>query len=262
MSTVLRTTEALSPTEARALTNRIRESAEQLNSLLLEAYEREAWRALGYGSWREYAMEELSISQSRAYQLLDHARVAAALHEAAGGFSTDVEITEAAARDIKPVLELVTDDVRARVAQGEAPGEAVRAAVEERRDAKRPSPAPPATHRPSASPVDASDGPERAPDDDPGRAPDLVAELESADREIRRLEALVDSLQKDDLARELRAQSAKYAQLEARLQQQITTGNEAKQQATRQGRVLKEVRRLLEVERDGEIVAALQDLLR
>lgn len=37
--------------------------------------EREGWKALGYESWRECAVAEFQISQSRIYQLLDAARI-------------------------------------------------------------------------------------------------------------------------------------------------------------------------------------------
>lgn len=100
----------LDATGARVLTDRIRRRAEDLWADLVEAHDRRAWQALGYSSWREYAQTEFGMSQSRAYQLLDAGRVQAALTEAAS--STSVELTEAAARDIKPNLSVVTGKVR------------------------------------------------------------------------------------------------------------------------------------------------------
>ena len=82
-------------------------TAGELCLLLAEAHDREAWKALGYGSWREYATRELRVSQSRAYQILDHGRITLALAGAVSGegdFSTSVELTEAAAREIKPLI--------------------------------------------------------------------------------------------------------------------------------------------------------------
>ena len=61
--------------EAQALTDRIRETADQLGARLLKAHERHAWRALNYGSWRKYAMAEFNMSQGHAYRLLNHGRV-------------------------------------------------------------------------------------------------------------------------------------------------------------------------------------------
>lgn len=61
--------------EARLLTKRIVDASEGLAQLLLEAHRREAWKALGYESWRAYATEEFKFSQRRVYQLLNHAEV-------------------------------------------------------------------------------------------------------------------------------------------------------------------------------------------
>lgn len=59
------------PDEARHLTDAIKSSAERLWSLLMEAHDRKAWAALGYTTWRDYAMTEFGMSQSHAYRLLD-----------------------------------------------------------------------------------------------------------------------------------------------------------------------------------------------
>lgn len=109
---------AITPDEARSLTDRIRAAAEHLHSLLLEAHEREAWRALGYPTWRAYATAEFGMSQSHAYRLLDHGRVVRALEQAAG--SPIGEISELAAREIKPHLADVTTEIHDRIKAGEA----------------------------------------------------------------------------------------------------------------------------------------------
>lgn len=119
---------ACTPDEARALTDRIREAAERVWSLLLEAHERQAWAALGYSSWRDYAVSEFGMSQSRAYQLLDQARVIREIEAAAG--STMVELNERQARAVKPRLKGVTNEVRDQVDAGAEPAEAVDTAVE------------------------------------------------------------------------------------------------------------------------------------
>lgn len=109
------------PDEARRLTDEIKGAAERVWSLLVEAHDREAWAALGYGSWRDYATTEFGMSQSRAYQLLDQGRVVRAIEEATG-HSTSVELTEAAARDIKPRLVDVTKAIKEKVtAEATAP---------------------------------------------------------------------------------------------------------------------------------------------
>lgn len=65
----------LTAEEAQALTDEIRTCAERLCTLLLRAKEGEAWKALGYKSWRAYATAEFELPQSRAYELLNHGRV-------------------------------------------------------------------------------------------------------------------------------------------------------------------------------------------
>lgn len=101
MTTVVR---RLTAEEARALTDEIQQSAERTYSLLLRAHEGEAWAALGYGSWRDYATTEFNMSQSRAYQLLDQARVVRSIEAASD--STNVELpNEAQARELGRVPE-------------------------------------------------------------------------------------------------------------------------------------------------------------
>lgn len=82
--------------EARALTDEIKGSVERTWLLLSNAHERKAWAALGYGSWRDYAMAEFGLSQSHAYRLLDAARVVREIEAAAG--SPFGEISEKEAR--------------------------------------------------------------------------------------------------------------------------------------------------------------------
>jgi hypothetical protein len=244
----------LTAEEARSLTDRINAAAGALWRLLLEAHEREAWRALGYPSWREYAREEFTISQSRAYQLLDQGRVIAAIADAAGvEISTMVEISERAARDVAPALPEVTATIRTRVEDGEEPGAVVRAVVETtrtERKAARPAPAEPDMPEPAADAPPAHDA-----------EPDLLAELEHAHADIARLEAEVASLSAGDLGAEVHRWAQKYAQLEGRLQQALATGSEAQRQARYQAGVLRKVREMLGVERDGQIAARLAELL-
>lgn len=98
------------PEEARALTDQIKGATEALWSMLAEAHDRQAWRALGYGSFRDYVDAEFNISRGHAYRMLDQARVIAALAEVAQvSPSGDTGITEAAARDLKPHLTVVKE---------------------------------------------------------------------------------------------------------------------------------------------------------
>ena len=114
--------------EARALTDRrIRETVDQLWSLLLEAHERHAWKALSYASWREYAVAEFNMSQGHAYRLLDQGRIIRELEAVAN--SPVGEISERVIRDIKPRLALVTAEISERIADGEIPKDAVQATL-------------------------------------------------------------------------------------------------------------------------------------
>jgi hypothetical protein len=49
------------PADARELTERIREAAETVYELVLEAHDRNVWEALGYGSWQDYVGVELHL---------------------------------------------------------------------------------------------------------------------------------------------------------------------------------------------------------
>lgn len=100
----------------------------------------------------------------------------------------------------------------------------------------------------------------------PGPTPEdfgqtMESEIEALERRNAELEALVESLQSGDLEREITAWSAKYARLNARLQQALTTSNELRKQASYQGKVLAQVRNLLGVEKSSQIVSALKERL-
>jgi hypothetical protein len=100
---------------ARSLTMRIREATRVVCLLLLEAHQQRAWSALGYESWTAYVHEELGMSRSRSYELLDHARVIRTLQAAAD--TTGVpELSPYMARQIKPRLDEVVANLRKRLA--------------------------------------------------------------------------------------------------------------------------------------------------
>jgi SAM-dependent methyltransferase len=124
----------LTETEARALTERIKQAVEELWLMLDEAYHRRAWAALHYQSFRSYVQNELGMSRSRAYQLLDQAKVIREITSAAG-VSTFVDVTEAEARDLLPHLQTVIENVRDATVdtEPELKPQAARAAVEETR---------------------------------------------------------------------------------------------------------------------------------
>lgn len=239
--------------EASALTDRIRTTTESLWSLLLEAHERKAWTALGYDTWQGYVETEFGMHRRTSYKLLDQARVIAAIGEAAGVCPIGhIDISEYAARELKPVLPALTDEIRTRIEQGEKPAEAVRAVVKAKREERK-----------TAPPVQMA-----KPDVDPETGttaedvePDPWEELKHERREVARLEAQVAALSATDQGAEVLKWTTMYAQLEGRLRQEMANGNEARRQATRQGATLKKIREALGVERDSEIIAALRTQL-
>jgi hypothetical protein len=103
----------LTTDQARQLTSTIRDAAEVLWVLIARAHAGQAWTALGYPSWEQYVRDEFNMSRSRSYQLLDQARVIAAI-QAAVPEGTQVHLTEAAARDLRTVLEDAVPEIRTR----------------------------------------------------------------------------------------------------------------------------------------------------
>lgn len=105
----------LNEDEARSITDTIRNAVDVVWMLIARAHAGHAWEALGYETWGDYVREEFNMSRSRSYQLLDQARVVAEI-ESAVPEGTVVSITEAAARDLKGVLEEVVPEIRERTA--------------------------------------------------------------------------------------------------------------------------------------------------
>lgn len=122
--------------EAQAITDRIRNAVDQLWSLLLEAHDRRAWRALGHTSWEAYVTTEFGMTRQHSYRLLDQGRVIHAIEEAAGKVSPSGDISEAAARDIKSVLPEVKAEIKQRIEAGENPETVVKETVDAAREAK------------------------------------------------------------------------------------------------------------------------------
>jgi hypothetical protein len=61
--------------EARACVAAIIQGFDNLRALVLELYEREGWRALGYASWRACVVAEFERCQSYLYRLLEAAQI-------------------------------------------------------------------------------------------------------------------------------------------------------------------------------------------
>lgn len=61
--------------QAREHVRQIKLDLQNVRNLLLELYEQEGWRALGYDAWRECVITEFNFTQSHVYELLAAAKV-------------------------------------------------------------------------------------------------------------------------------------------------------------------------------------------
>ena len=108
-------TDPLDESQAKELTEYIRSTSNVLYVLIERAHTGKAHVALGYKSFEEYVRAEFDISRSRAYQLLNQSRVISEI-ESALPEGTSVQITEAAARDLKHALDDLVPEIRERTA--------------------------------------------------------------------------------------------------------------------------------------------------
>jgi hypothetical protein len=82
----------LTKAKASELTQAIRRQSVGLWLLVKVAHDREAWRVLGYDSFKAYVDAELHISEQRAYQLVDLGKVVDALQRGLtkAGYNVDM----------------------------------------------------------------------------------------------------------------------------------------------------------------------------
>jgi len=101
--------------------------------------------------------------------------------------------------------------------------------------------------------------PELAPvEPETEHAPDLVSELEAADKEIRRLSSLIEQLTSDSDHAKIAAEwSLKFDQLSGRNAQLVRTLNEAQKQARYANDMLVKIRKALGVLANADIIPAL-----
>jgi len=107
----------MSKDEALATTAKIKSYMGVLCQLVKEAHDKQAWRALGYGSWAAYCKAEFDYSRSYSYRLIGHVNRILEL-SAAAGIEADVSpmgdtLTERATRDLDmpEAVEAVTEAV-------------------------------------------------------------------------------------------------------------------------------------------------------
>lgn len=96
----------MSEDEANTITLKIKQYAGVICSLVKEAHDKQAWRALGYPTWTAYCKAEFNIGKSRSYQLVKYAEVIALGTDTTGlPESTIVDsLPEGTARTIDPAV--------------------------------------------------------------------------------------------------------------------------------------------------------------
>lgn len=118
--------------EARQLTNRIKEKAEELWALVLEAYERKAYRALGYTAWADYLDAELGMRPGGAQNLITKARLVRELRENFPVGNSDTDLSGSITQNVAETLNsdpVALDEVRTRLQEGEEADTAIRDAM-------------------------------------------------------------------------------------------------------------------------------------
>ena len=101
----------LSMDQAVKLTETIRNASEVLWVLISRAHAGKAWLALGYESWEGYVYAEFDMSRSRSYQILDQGKVIREIQTAVPE-GTEIHMTEAAARDLRGILDEVIPQIK------------------------------------------------------------------------------------------------------------------------------------------------------
>jgi len=216
----------------------------EVGAALAEIREERLYRET-HATFEDYCQARWGWSRQRSAQLIQASAVV-------GTLSTIVDKppqNEGQARELAKVPEEERADVW-REAQSAAVAEGKPPATRHIEDARK-------RREPEPDPVPAEFA-DYDPEDD---APDPHAEWERAQKEVERLENLVDSLQAGDMERQVVAWSAKYAQLDGRVRQLTTECNEAKRSVKYQNGLLERIRKALGVERNGEILSAIEALM-
>lgn len=97
----------MTPQEARACVDDINNNLRNTRALLLDLYEREGWKALGYDSWRACVVGEFGKHQSYLYRQLEAAKAEIAISPK--GENSVGSIPE---RHLRPLTSLPPDEQR------------------------------------------------------------------------------------------------------------------------------------------------------
>lgn len=97
---------------ARTLTDNIKTLGLEIGEMLTEAHDAEAWKALGYKSWKAYVEAEFEFTRQRSYQLIRQTKVNQQL--AAAG--SDLRVSDLEAREVKTGVDTreITHEVEQR----------------------------------------------------------------------------------------------------------------------------------------------------
>lgn len=232
----------------------------EAGTALAEIKESRLYRST-HATFHDYVRERWGMGKSHAYRLITAATVAEdlspigdnTLPDKVASTMVDVPANEAQARaiakvpaDKRPaVLQAASD-----ATDGKVTAAAIKRAAAEIVPAEK-------NGTPSDVPPEFAD---YDPEDD---APDPIEEWNRAQAEVDRLTAILETLQGEgDLQAEVVRLTKMYGQLDGRLQHEMRTSAEAQKQATYQGKLLREVRELLKVEKNSEIVPCIRDLLK
>jgi hypothetical protein len=208
----------------------------------------EAKAQVAHGEWGEWLATHFTGSERTARAYMQVAR---------GWGEIDLKTAGSAVLSLEGALKLL-----ASPKEESAEEEAFKPGAEPPPARSAPPDEPPKKERPAAK-QRATQDPDPTPkaeaaEDQGEQEYDLADELARADAEIRRLGELVASLESGDLAAQVIKWSGKCAALEGRLQQEIRTKNEAIKDATYARGKLGEIRKLIGVESDREIVPKLK----
>ncbi|MER9691969.1 hypothetical protein NKJ16_08525 [Mesorhizobium sp. M0179] len=208
-------TRSLTEREAAALTVRIRKAVDNVWALLLEAQEREAWKALRYATWEAYVKAEFAMSRRNSYRLLDLGRV---VREIEDFVPHAAQITQRDAAAIKDDLPAVKAEIVARVDKGAEPAKAATDVIAEKRAAKDKAKAEHERQRDKsrAALPNAVKQHVTARDAAVAKAKADGSNVETVDR-VAELEELVRGLEADNAS--LKAANAKFADMWVQYQQ-------------------------------------------
>lgn len=233
----------------------------QVGSALAEVRESGLYRER-FDSFAEYCRVRWGMGRRRAYQLIDASAVVLTMvnTEPPTDLPFSVPANERQARPLAALpreeqLSAWTEAVET-APNGKVTAAHVEAVVEKRLAAAAPIPYPAPPAAPAPAPLVPAEFADYVEEE-----VDAIAEWERAEKEIEELRALVERLQTDDPSREIARLALMYNQLDGRVRQLMTTENEARKEAKYAKGKLKEIRSVLGVERDCEILPRLLSLV-